>query len=138
MKGQLKSDSEQRKFARISREIPVEVNLLTYPLSEDSGKKCLSKNISAGGICFTVSNSYQQGNLLSLKIRIPGWEGYKRPFSRLVNIASEEPLTAIGEVVWCQKLSDASEYDVGLKFVNIYEDDYNALMKYVESQKKYR
>ncbi|OQX23186.1 MAG: hypothetical protein BWK80_27345 [Desulfobacteraceae bacterium IS3] len=131
---QSQSAHNKRKFPRIDKKIPVEVNRLCYPLPLDPGESCVCKNISAGGVCFTISNSYEPGAVLSLKISIPGWQGYKKPFSFLVDIASESPLTAIGEVVWCRQHSESSDYEIGIKFLNIYEDDYRALIKYLEAQ----
>ncbi len=136
MDKQAETVSDQRKFPRISKTVTVEVNPLTYPLPREPGERCVSKNISGGGICFTISKRYKPETLLNLKISIPGWQSYKKPFSRIMDIASESPLTAIAEVVWCQKLSNGSGYDVGIKFVNIYEDDYSALMNYVENLKR--
>ena len=130
------TDHEQRRFPRICKEIPVEVSELSYPVSLGPGEKCLCKNIGAGGICFTVPTAYKPKTLLSLKIAILGWEGYKKPFSFLVDICSERPLTAIGEVAWSRELSDGTGYDVGIRFVNIYEDDYAALMKYIETRRE--
>ncbi|OQX23549.1 MAG: hypothetical protein BWK80_25365 [Desulfobacteraceae bacterium IS3] len=132
------TNCEQRRFSRICKEIPVEVSELSYPVSLEPGEKCLCKNIGAGGICFRVSEEYKPKTLLSLKISIPGWQGYKKPFSFIVDISSKRPLTAIGEVAWSRKLSDDTGYDVGIRFVNIYEDDYAALMKYIEIVEKVR
>lgn len=53
-----------------------------------------------------------------------------------MDISSARPLTAIGEVAWTRELSDGMGYDIGIRFVNIYEDDYAALMKYIETRQE--
>ncbi|MDM8522574.1 PilZ domain-containing protein [Desulfococcaceae bacterium HSG8] len=128
----MKHEINQREFPRILKEIPIEVARISYPVSEKPEKKCLSKNIGGGGICFTLRTPYEVGALLNLKISIPGWQSYKRPFSLFWDMSSDAPLTAVGEVVWCRKFPGG--YDVGIRFLDIYEDDYNALMKYLENQ----
>lgn len=131
---QKENHTDQREFARICKEVVIEVSEIAYPLPQEPGERCVCKNISGGGICFTTTSPCKPKTLLSLKLHITGWQSYKKPFSRVLDISSEEPLTAIGEAVWCRRLADGSAYDVGIKFVNIYEDDYKALMKYLESQ----
>ncbi len=128
------SASEQRKFSRLSKEIAIEVNKLSYPISKDPGERRVCKNISGGGICITVPRSYEAKTLLSMRINIPGWQGYKKPFSMVLDISSESSLTAIGEVSWCKKLSDGSGYEIGIRFLDIYEDDYRALTEYLKNQ----
>jgi hypothetical protein len=126
--------ADKRKFPRISKEIAIEVSKISYPLSQSPGEKYLSKNLSGGGVCFSIDTPYDPEAVLSLKLNIPGWKNYKKPFSLMFDASSDAPLTAIGEVAWCRKISGAPGYDVGVKFVDIYEDDYYALMKYLEKQ----
>ncbi len=131
---ELKSYEDQREFPRISKEIPIEVSEISYPLPEEPGKSYLSKNISIGGICFSLTIPYEPETVLSLKIKIPGWQTYKKLFSLFSDVFSDTPLTAIGEVAWCRKLSGGPGYDMGVRFVDIYKDDYQALMKYLDAQ----
>ena len=124
---------DRRNFPRISKETSIEVNELSYPLPREPGEDGVSKNIGAGGICFTTTASYNPGTLLSIKINLLGWQRYKNSFARTLDISSSrEPLSGIGRVVWCQELEDEDGYDIGLEFVDIYEDDYKALMQYLE------
>ena len=126
---------DRRKFRRIPKEVPIEIKRLSYPLPEEPGESALGRNLSEGGISFVVSIPYEPKNSVTLKINITGWHGYKKTFSRILDVSSEFPLTAIGEVVWCKKLSEDSEYEVGIKFLDIYEDDYRAFVKYLDDLK---
>lgn len=128
--------ADKRKFPRISKEILIEVSKISYPLSHGPGEQYLSKNISGGGVCFCIDTPYDPEAVLSLKLSIPGWKNYKKPFSLMFDASSDAPLTAIGEVAWCRKLSGIPGYDVGVKFVDIYEDDYHALINYLGKQDK--
>ena len=124
---------DRRNFPRISKETSIEVEELSYPLPREPGEDGVSKNIGAGGVCFTTAASYNPGTLLSIKINLLGWQRYKNSFTRTLDISSSrEPLSGIGRVVWCQELEDEGGYEIGLEFVDIYEDDYKALMKYLE------
>ncbi len=132
--GELQSSEDRRKFPRIPKEVSIEVNKLSYPLPKKAETKGLGKDVGGGGICFAVSNWYEPKTPLILKIHITGWQAHKKLFSRVIDsTALEDPLTAIGEVVWCKKLSDDSGCEVGVKFSDIYEDDYKVFMKYLET-----
>lgn len=124
---------ENRKYPRISRKISVDVQPLTYPFLGKPGKASRGTDIGGGGIRIHTTDFYKVGTVLDLKIHIVGWNAYKKPFSKVLDISTSEPFTAIGEVVWCKKISRASEYELGIKFINLYEDDFRALVNYLEN-----
>jgi hypothetical protein len=123
---------DKRKYPRIPKEIPVEVQILTYPLPDKSTETAHSKDISRMGLCFLSEVFHEPGNILSLKIGLQGLAGYKRPHSRLVDLSEPEPLSVIGEVVWCHASNEGRAFEVGIRFVNVYEDDERALANYLK------
>ena len=123
---------DKRKFPRISRNIDIEISQLIFPLSNAVVKKGASVDIGINGIRFTTSEPYEPQTILNLKICIIGWEGFKKPFSKIVDLSSDACLTAVGEVMWCNKNAENDGYELGVKFMNIYEDDYKALMRYLK------
>jgi hypothetical protein len=126
------SGKERRKYPRISRDVDIEVARLSYPLTSIQAEKALSKDIGGNGICLTKSKPYEPDTVVSLKINIVGWESFKRPFSKLVNLSSTDTLTAVGKVVWCKETAYGAGFEVGVRFIDIYEDDYKALMRYLK------
>ena len=126
------SEQGNRRFPRVNQVIIIEVSPLVYPLPKDRGQEAMSKNIGQGGICFSLPEPHPPGTHLNLKIGIVGWHRHKKSFAETIyEDLAMKPLTAIAEVVWCQPLSGDSGYDIGVRFVNIYEDDYKALSKYL-------
>ena len=124
---------DQRKFPRISRSIEIEVSQLAFPLANAVIKNGTSVNIGENGIRITTSDPYPPKTLLNLKINIIGWEGFKKPFSRCIDISSGTGLTVVGEVVWCNKNAKDNDYHLGVRFLNIYEDDAKALIRYLKA-----
>ncbi len=120
-----------RKFPRMPAPLNVKASVLSYPVLEDENIKGIGKNISQNGIRFISPVFYDPKTPLNLKISIPGWNEYKKPFSVLVDLSKDDFLTAIGEVVWCRKNGN-NQYEIGVKFINIYEDDYKALCSYIK------
>ena len=130
----LSTDKEKRKFPWIPREVPINVKKLAYPLPEGPGERGAGKNIGENGICFSTQTPYEPKTMLNLEIKLTGWQHHKKSVSsRLDPLAATAPLTAIAEVVWLKKLMGRSGYEVGVRFVDIYEDDYKALKKHLDS-----
>ena len=129
---QLQVNEDRRGSPRIPKEVSIEINSLAYPLPEVPREEGSCKNIATGGIGFTVPSPYEPKALLSLKIFLKGWQHHKRDVASIVDAsAATAPLTAIAEVVWSKQLSDDPKYQVGAKFLDIYEDDYVAFKKHL-------
>ena len=129
--------SDQRKFHRISEDVTIEAKKIEYPLTED-GQRGTGVNISAGGICFTGPTAFKPGDLLGLEIQLTGWQHHKRSYATVIddNLALA-PLTAVSRVAWCKERPDQDGYDIGVTFVDIYPDDYQALQKYISASQLY-
>ncbi len=128
---------ERRNYPRISKEVKIEISEVSYPLAKDTGEYGFSKNIGAGGICFTLSTPFSPGTIVSAKIYLSRWQKYRRSFLQTLDVTTaSEPLTAIGEIIWCSPMINGSGYEVGMKFLDIYEDDYKALTRYLEEVNK--
>ena len=131
-----KTEKKQRDFARIPNSIRIEISKIIYPLPQGPEAEGLGKNIGGGGVCFSSFSSYQPGTKLNLKMEIEGWQNYKKNFSITFNEVAKAPLSVIAEVVWCTIVPDGSEYEIGVKFLDVYEDDYQAFLRYLEKQAK--
>ncbi len=129
-----KTGEERRSFKRLPKGVSLEVTKLKYPIPANPDEEARSSNISGGGTAFFSKKAYEPGFVLGLDIKIDDWSAYKKPFSRLSDISNpkENTLTAISEVVWCNKLEDGSGHEVGVKFVNIEKDDFEAFQKYLD------
>lgn len=126
-------NDDKRAYTRIPSEATVETTLLTYPLDAADGEQGLSKNISVEGICIITPKAFANGDILSLKIDLPGWQRYKRNITAIVDdTEAAAPLTAVVEVVWCQP-SSSRGYELGVKFRDIYSDDHEALKNYLDN-----
>ena len=130
------TEKEQRDFAKIPNSTRIEISRIIYPLPQAPVAKGRGKNISGGGICFSSFSSYQPGSKLNLKMEIKGWQNYKKKFSMIFNGVTKTPLSVIAEVIWCTIVPDRSEYEIGVKFLDVYEDDYQAFLRYLKKQAK--
>ena len=125
-------NDEKRKFERIPETVSIAIQKIAYPLTDEAPIQAVGKNISAGGICFAVPRSYEPGDLLSLKIRLTGWQRHKNSYAAVIDDdLALAPLTAVAKVAWCKPLTGTPNFEIGVLFENIYEDDYQALKKYL-------
>jgi hypothetical protein len=123
---------EKRKYPRISKKVAVYAKKLAYPISATMDVKGTGKDISIGGVSFVSTTPFDPGTVVNLKIEIAGWSDAKRPYSMMRDVSSETPLSVIGEVVWSRRASAEGEFEIGVSFNNIYEDDYRALVRYMK------
>ena len=124
----------ERECTRVPKEIQIEVKKVEYPLSDDSGEGGTTRDITKQGICFTSPTQYEAGKMLSLNMRINGWHRHRKGLTTILSdtLSEMDILTVITEVMW-SKASDDHGYDIGVKFINVYEDDIIALEKYFSS-----
>jgi len=60
---------EFRRFARLPKEVMVEVTELTYPMPAEPGEIVQSKDVSAVGICFISATLFAPGTILTVNMR---------------------------------------------------------------------
>lgn len=86
-------------------------------------------DISAGGLLLTSSKAIALDTLLKLEIRVPGWGKHQGRFGPAQD-QDLRPLVAVGQVVRIETL-EAGDYELGIKFLNVYPDDQEALKKFI-------
>jgi hypothetical protein len=88
---------DRRKYQRLDTE-----QLISFAPIEASDRLAVSKNLSAGGICFEVV-------------------GCELDFGQVLRVTfnvQDETVVAVGRVAWCTDL-DAFTQEVGLEFLEI-------------------
>lgn len=124
---------DKRRYPRVAKVITVTVKRLEYPLMDAASESATIKDISGNGVCFTGSTLYRSGTLLNLTIELRGWQQYLDNVASIIDAASlTKPLTAIAEVIWSKELSGTGECEIGVCFKDVYADEYQAFMKYLE------
>ena len=128
----LQDKNSSRKCSRIPRGVQLEIKKLEYPLSNEFGETATSRNIAKHGICFTAPTRYGPGEILSLSMKLNGWHRHRKGLTAILNdkLSKTDVLTVIAEVIWAKTSAASNGYDIGVKFINIYEDDVTALEKY--------
>ncbi len=125
------SGKERRKFSRIDKNFRLEYKLMDLSKAESFFVKSKVKNISANGLLLESEKQYDIGDLIQLKVYIMGIEKEKTGFFKYDQTAISEPMTILARVVRIEEIKKNKLYDIGVEFKNIYEDDSDALVTYI-------
>jgi len=122
--------SERRTYQRIPMGATVGFQELTFT-REPEPSTSVYGDISGGGLLLNSPREIALETLLKLEIRVPGWGRHQSHFGP-AHEHDLRPLVAVGQVVRVETL-DAGDYELGVKFLNVYPDDQEALRKFIEA-----
>lgn len=134
---------ELRRHPRMLKDARVEYRELFYPLEDREVTVTRMKNISGGGLLLQMDQPCELGTCLELEIDLRGWARRRPGFFRNVTADLDRKITVLAEVVWTEPMGDAPEggteggiegHNVGVKFINIYEDDLEGLIGMIDSK----
>ncbi len=122
-------DKERREHSRLNKELKVDVRRFVYPLKSQRIIKTKCLNISPGGILLEVSEKFKKGEKLQLTLYVPGLNRHHPSFFKVFESSINQSLLAVAEVVRSEL--KGGTYQLGIKFLNIYEDDWQALYNFL-------
>jgi len=122
--------SDRRHFRRIPMGATVGFQELTFAAIPEPATSVYG-DISAGGLLVSSAKSFPLGTLLKLELRVPGWGKFQGKFGP-AHDQDLRPLVAVGQVVRIETL-DAGDFELGVKFLNVYPDDQEALRKFIDA-----
>ena len=124
--------SERREYQRIPMGATVAFQEITF-LKDPVQAQSSYKDVSIGGLLLNSPREVALGTLLKMEIRVPGWGKHQHEQHFASPSESEmRPLVAVGEVVRVESL-DSGQYELGIKFVNVYPDDLASLLKFIQA-----
>lgn len=126
-----KKFTERRRFARVPREFVVNCKELT--MSEDVPEEVRSKlvNISASGILFESTRSYDKDIPLKLELMIQRWEKFSSEFIKFDQTAISKPFVALGRVARVETVEEG-KFLLGVELNNVDPVHREALKRYLE------
>ena len=122
--------AERRTYRRLPMGATVGFQELSFS-SVPEPTASVYADISAGGLLITSPRAFPLGALLRLEIRVPGWGRHQGGFGP-AHDQDLRPLVAVGEVVRTETLGEG-EFELGVKFLNVYPDDQVALRKFIDA-----
>jgi hypothetical protein len=103
---------ERRSSARVRAYRPVRLHLPRSPRLLET----LSKDISIGGICCLSGSAFPVSTGLNVEVILSTGQG---------------PITARGRTAWFRTIPHSEQFDLGISFTEIHEEDKRRLSAYL-------
>lgn len=121
----MSENMERRKYQRLDKEFKVDVRRFVYPINSQRVIKTTCINISPGGLLLKLGEYFNVGEKLQLTLHVPGLNKFHPSFFKVFESSLNQSLVAVAEVVRVDKRG--LYYEVGVKFLDVYDDDWRAL-----------
>lgn len=128
-------DEDRRRHFRLPKEARITCQEITYPLGQEPEMTVQMVDVSEGGVRFDAPEPLEAGALLQVALVMEGWHRHTTGFHKFNELSTSGPLTAIAQVVHCRQLDDG-QHEVGVEFLDIWEDHWRAMRVYLEEEKK--
>ena len=127
-------DDNRRQYQRLRKKFRVEISEFRYPLAEQPTVTTHCRDISTGGLRVESPRSFQTGDKVQLTIYISGLNKFHPSYFKVFESDVGQHLVAVAEVAWIDEKAPLTLYDMGLKFVDVWEDDWKALAAMIKKQ----
>lgn len=123
--------TEKRDHQRLRKPFQVELREIAFPIQSQPTIEVHSADISGGGLLVHCSRRFSLGDTLQVTIYIPSLNKFHPGFFKVFESDVGQSLTAMAEVVRVEEIVPLRNYALGLKFLDIYEDDWKALQNMI-------
>jgi c-di-GMP-binding flagellar brake protein YcgR len=121
------STADRRQYVRLSRAFRVSLRLFGFPLVAQEVVEASCRNISVGGMLLESPSGFDSGDMVQTTIRIPGLNKFHPGFFKVFENDFDQNLMAVAEVIRSEEQEATGSYELALRFVDVYEDDWKAL-----------
>ncbi len=125
------SSDEKRKDFRLPKNFRVEVKEFKFPLARQPKFEVQCTDISAGGMKVECNRKFELQTKLQIKIFIPSFNKYHPGFFKVFESDAGQYLQAIAEVVRLRDVVPLMKYELGIRFLDVDHDDWNALRNFI-------
>ena len=123
---------ERRQYGRIPRQFKVELKDLGFSDSTSRVLETRCVNISAGGLLLDSPQAFQLGDKLQVRLFIPRLNRFHPSYFKVFESSTGQNLLAVAEVVRVED-DQGCMTRIGIKFLDVYEDDWQALFRLLQS-----
>jgi c-di-GMP-binding flagellar brake protein YcgR len=127
-------ETEKRDHQRLRKPFQVEIRLFAFPVQSQPTIEVHSVDISGGGLLLHCSRKFAVGDKLQVTIHIPSLNKFHPGFFKVFESDLGQSLTAVAEVVRIEEIVPLRDYALGLKFLDVYEDDWKALENMIRKE----
>ncbi len=128
-------DRERRRHERIPKRARITCQEITYPLGRAPELEAEMRDVSEGGVRLVLSRTLEPDRPVQVALKLAGWHRHTSEFLKHGEDSVSRPLTAIGRVVRTRPVEEG-RVEVGIEFVDIWDDHWKAMRVYLEREKE--
>lgn len=110
----------------------MEVRELAFPLNTQKIINVESTDISTGGLKIICNRLFSNGDKVQIRVYIPSFNKFHPGFFKAFESDIGQYLQAVAEVAWIREIIPLTRYEAGLKYLDVYEDDWHALKRLIQ------
>ncbi|MFO8031210.1 MAG: PilZ domain-containing protein [Desulfohalobiaceae bacterium] len=126
-------NQDRRQYQRLPKDFRVELKELSFAASGHQAVQTRCLNVSAGGLLLETSRSFNLGQKVQVRLFVPSLNRFHPSFFKVFESSLEQSLLAVAEVARVEEKLPLQLYQVGIRFLDVYEDDWQALYKMLDS-----
>lgn len=130
------SDHERRKHSRLPKPYRLELAEFAFPLNQQPRIQATCEDVSAGGLAVVTSRKFDMGEKVQLRLYMARLNKFHPGFFKVFESDVDQSLQAVAEVVRVDEKIPLTRYVIGLRFTDVYEDDWRALHGLIQDEIK--
>ncbi|MFP4213928.1 MAG: PilZ domain-containing protein [Desulfohalobiaceae bacterium] len=126
-------EQNRRQYARIPKNFRVELKELAFGSGGQQSIQTRCLDVSAGGLLLETSRSFSPGQKVQVRLYVPSLNRYHPSYFKVFESSLDQSLLAVAEVARVEEKLPLKLYQLGIKFLDVYEDDWQALYRMLDS-----
>ncbi|GAB1410633.1 PilZ domain-containing protein [Desulfovibrionales bacterium] len=119
--------ANRRKHDRVPKAYRLELQELVFPLHQQAKIAATCEDVSAGGLAVVTRKKFAVGDKLQVRLYMARLNKFHPGFFKVFESDVDQSLQAVAEVVRVDERIPLTSYRLGLRFTDVYDDDWRAL-----------
>ena len=130
----MSQNNERRQYRRLPKSYRLELAEFVFPLGSQPWLKATCEDVSAGGLSVIVPHYFKAGDKVQIRLHMARLNKFHPGFFKVFENDADQTLLAVAEVARVEERVPLTSYCLGLRFTNVYEDDWRALHGLIEDE----
>ena len=130
----MSQDSERRQHTRLPKSYRLELAEFAFPLKDQPRISATCEDVSAGGLSVVVPRRFEVGDKVQVRLHMARLNKFHPGFFKVFESDMDQSLQAVAEVVRVVERIPFSRYCLGLRFTDVYDDDWRALHGLIQDE----
>lgn len=130
----MSQDSERRQHTRLPKSYRLELAEFAFPLRDQPRISATCEDVSAGGLSVVVPRRFEVGDKVQVRLHMARLNKFHPGFFKVFESDVDQSLQAVAEVVRVEERAPFCSYCLGLRFIDVYDDDWRALHGLIQDE----